>query len=125
MTSELINIIIRKNILGVGKKGIVVLFPSTFSELAGLIFQGGLRVTEKLKSPRSPRPARWVSASALGNMLHLSAKSLQLRHSVDTLMIHIDTSSIHIDTKPWFALGFALCVEHSMGFDKCAMSCGH
>lgn len=56
MTSELINIIIRKNILGVGKKGIVVLFPSIFSELAGLIFQGGLRVTEKLKSPRSPRP---------------------------------------------------------------------
>lgn len=96
-----------------------------FSELADLIFQGGLRVTEKLKSPRSPCPARWVSASALGNMLHSSAKSLQLRHSVDTLMIHIDTSSIHIDTKPWFALGFALCVEHSMGFDKCAMSCGH
>lgn len=44
MTSELINIIIRKNILGVGKKGIVVLFPSTFSELADLIFQGGLRL---------------------------------------------------------------------------------
>lgn len=39
MTSNLINITIRKNILGVGKKGTVVWFPPIFSELVDFISQ--------------------------------------------------------------------------------------